>query len=109
MWRGILVLAMMALPAAAQDGANGQHQAPFEAATVTPFLQACARDMSQCDYTIRMTLLDKLPGKDATSVCLKDAHYQQSVLSWLKAHPETGKMATEDGIYAAFRALYPCP
>lgn len=112
-----LLVAMMALPAAAQDarhrdaGAQDQKQqdAPFEAPTVQGFLAACGRDMSQCDFEIRMALLDKLPDRNASSVCLKGAHYQQSVIDWLQHHAESWPMATEDGIYAAFRSLYPCP
>ena len=106
MWRSIAVLAAMSLPAMA---ANTQQDAPFEAATVQAFLTACERDSSQCDYEIRETLLDKLPAQGAVSVCLNGAHYQKPVIAWLKAHPESQPMATEDGIYAAIRSLYPCP
>ena len=106
-WRGILVLAMMGLYATAR--AATPQDAPFESPTVRDFLGACTRDMSQCDYEIRAVLLDKLHARDATSVCLKGAHYQQAVISWLQDHSETWPMATEDGVYAAFRSLYPCP
>ncbi len=107
MWRNLVLLSLAVLAAPLPAGA--QPDAPFEAATVKVFLEGCGRDMSQCDFKVRMALLDKLAGKDAVSVCLKGAHYQQPVIDWLKAHPETGAMATEDGIYAAFRSLYPCP
>jgi hypothetical protein len=106
MWRSIPLLSLFLLAVAAQ--AQPQ-DAPFEAATVNQFLASCGRDMSQCDFKIRLALLDKLPAPDGTSVCLKGAHYQEPVLAWLTAHPETGSMATEDGIYAAFKGLYPCP
>jgi hypothetical protein len=117
-WRGLLLAALMAPQAVAQDmgrpapqdAAPGLHQdAPFEAATVQVFLAACDRDISQCDFKLRMALLDKLPAPDGSSVCLKDAHYQDPVIAWLKQHRETWPMATEDGIYVAFRSLYPCP
>jgi len=42
-------------------------------------------------------------------VCIKDAHTQQPVITWLKAHSETHGMATEEGIYEPYKSLYPCP
>lgn len=83
--------------------------APFEAPTVNQFLASCDHDKSQCDFKIRLALLDKLHAPDATSICLKGAHYQEPVIAWLKVHPEARVMATEDGIYTAFKELYPCP
>jgi len=107
MWRIIPFLSLFLLVSLA---AQAQSQdAPFEAATVNQFLTSCGRDMSQCDFEVRMALLNKLNAKDATSICLKGAHYQQPVIAWLKAHPETSDLATEDGIYTAFKELYPCP
>lgn len=108
-WRGLLVftLTLTAQAATAQNAAV--QDAPFEAATVSDFLATCDRDTSQCDFKLRLTLLDKLNTRDATSVCLKGAHTHEPVIAWLKAHPETHPMATEDGIYTAYRSLYPCP
>jgi len=103
----ILCLAATIAGAQAQDAVR--QDAPFTAATVREFLASCGHDMSQCDYTLRSVLLDRLNGKDATSLCLKGAHYQEPVIAWLKAHPETAPMPTEDGIYTAFKSLYPCP
>ena len=77
--------------------------------TVSGFLTSCDQDMSQCDFKLRQALLNNLNTRQATSVCLKGAHYQSAVLTWLKAHRETHAMATEDGIYAAYESLYPCP
>jgi len=108
MWRGIPFLSLFLLAGAAAAEAQ-QRDAPFEAATVNQFLASCDRDMSQCDFKIRLALLDKLPAADATSVCMKGAHFQEPVIAWLKAHPETWTMETEDGIYVAFKGLYPCP
>ena len=82
---------------------------PLEAATVSKFIIACDHDDSQCEYMMRMALLDKLNAKDAVSVCLKDAHPRGPVIAWLKAHPETHAMQTEDGLYTAYQSLYPCP
>ena len=113
MWRNVAIVCFAVMTGMAQARAAGigapQQDAPFTAATVREFLALCGHDMSQCDYTVRSALLDKLNGKDATSVCLKGAHYQEPVIAWLQAHPQTAAMATEDGIYAAFKSLYPCP
>ena len=108
MWRSIPFLSLFLLAGAA--GAQTPLQnAPFEAVTVDQFLVSCGRDLSQCDFKIRMALLDKLHAPGATSICLKGAHYHQPVLDWLKVHPETSTLETEEGIYRAFKALYPCP
>ena len=109
MRRSVAILWLAATIAAAWAQDAAQQEAPFAAATVREFLVLCGHDMSQCDYTLRAALLNKLNGKDATSVCLKGAHYQEPVIGWLKAHPETAPMPTEDGIYTAFKSLYPCP
>lgn len=106
MWRCIPFLLLFLLVGTA---AAEQQDAPFEAATVKQFLASCYNDISQCDFKVGMALLDKLNAPDATSVCLKGAHYQEPVIAWLKVHPETGTMETEDGIYSAFKVLYPCP
>jgi hypothetical protein len=109
MWCGVLVL-MLTLTAGSATAQNAALQdAPFEAATVSDFLATCNWDTSQCDFKLRLTLLNKLNARDATSVCLKDAHTHAPVIAWLKAHPETHAMATEDGIYKAYTSLYPCP
>ena len=115
-WRNILMVCLVSsiapvAPAAAQSPPQHavQQDAPFEAATVREFLASCDRDASQCTFKLRMTLLNKLATRDATSVCVKDVHTQEPVIAWLKAHPETHAMATEDGIYAAYKSLYPCP
>ncbi len=109
MWRSLLVSSFMLLAGAATAQNATLQDAPFEATTVRDFLASCGRDASQCDFELRLTLLDKLNTKDATSVCLKDVHTHEPVIAWLKAHPETHAMATEDGIYAAYKSLYPCP
>jgi len=108
MWRSIQFLLFFLLAGAAV-AQTPQQNAPFEAVTVNQFLASCGRDVSQCGFKIRMALLDKLHAPGATSVCLKGAHYREPVIAWLKAHPETSTMETEDGIYAALKALAPCP
>ena len=106
----LLVLAAFSLPCLIlwAPSARGE-DAPFAAATVGEFLTTCSHDTSQCDFKLRLTLLNKLNTRDATSVCIKDAHTEKPVIAWLEAHQETHTMATEDGIYAAYKSLYPCP
>jgi hypothetical protein len=117
MWRGRLVLSLAfcilgtsfipaATPAAAQDAAL--QKSPSEAATVVECVTSCDHDSSQCEHMMRMAVLDKLLAKDATSICMTDVHPQKPVIAWLRAHPETYKMATEDGLYTAYKNLYPC-
>ena len=97
----------LAAPSApAQD--DVQQNGPADAATVNEFIATCDRDVSQCEHKMRLALLDKLITKDAVSVCLTDDHPQKPVIAWLKAHPETHTMATEDGLYTAYKSLYPC-
>jgi hypothetical protein len=92
--------------AATQDAA--QQMSPSEAATVSEFVASCDHDVFQCESRMRMAVLDKVITKDATSICIKDVHPQKPVIAWLRAHPETYKMATEDGLYTAYKSLYPC-
>jgi hypothetical protein len=96
---------LAAVPTVAQDA--GQ-QNPSEAATVRDFLASCDRNVSQCEHTMRMAVLNKLLTKDAKSICITDVHPQKPVMAWLTAHPETHAMATEDGLYTAYESLYPC-
>ena len=109
----LLVSPVLAFPApegvAATLPKTQSQDVPFAAATVSEFLDSCDRDTSQCEFKLRLTLLDKLDARDATSVCIKDAHTRAPVIAWLKAHPQTHAWDPEDGIYAAYKALYPCP
>jgi hypothetical protein len=93
-------------PAAAQYAAG--QDGPLAAATVSEFIATCDRNISQCESKMRIALLDKLITKDAVSVCMTDVHPQKAVLAWLSAHPETHAMPTEDGLYEAYKSLYPC-
>jgi hypothetical protein len=107
--RSLLVFCftLMARAATAQNATF--QDAPFEALTVDDFLASCGRDTSQCEFKLRLTLLDKLNVSGESSVCLKDVHTREPVITWLKTHPETHALPTEDGIFAAYRSLYPCP
>lgn len=105
--RYVLILFLTAL--AGSVYAQIPQRAPFMATTVREFLNRCDRDTSECSFKLRMALLNHLNSPRATSVCIKDAHTQPAIIAWLKAHPEVQDMPTEDGIYVAYRTLYPCP
>jgi hypothetical protein len=116
-WRGRLFLSLAFCilgssfvpatePAAAQHAA--QQTSPSEAATVSEFVTSCDRNISQCAFTMREAVLDKLLTRDATSICFTNVNPQEPVIAWLRAHPETYNMATEDGLYVAYKSLYPC-
>jgi hypothetical protein len=82
--------------------------APWNAPTVEQFLPVCAKNIDLCEDEVREALLDKLDLRDAPEVCITGAHFFAPVIDWLRRHPETYHLKTEDGIYAAFKGVYPC-
>ena len=111
MWRKFLALPFILLlsaPAWAATSNSSEVTTAYEAKSVQQFLTVCNRDVSQCDLEISATLLDKLDTPGATSVCMTKAKYEEPVIAWLKDHSESWPMPTEDGIYTAFKTLYPC-
>lgn len=115
-WRNRLLLSLTfcVLGISSVSAANpaAQNAAPLvkpsEAATISEFVAACDRDVSLCEFKMRMVVLDRLNTRDAPSICLNDAHPRTQVIAWLKAHPETLKMATDDGLFTAYQSLYSC-
>lgn len=98
---------LAAAPTAFQD--FPQRKAPSDAATVSEFIATCDGDLWGCEYKMRMAVLNNVNTRDATPICLTDAHPRTRVMAWLKAHPETYNMATEDGLYTSYKSLYRCP
>jgi hypothetical protein len=86
---------------------SAEPPSPLGAVTVNDFLAACRFDASSCSDRIGGALLNKF-AVDTGEVCLLSADYAKAVPIWLSAHPETFGMATNDGIYGALKALYPC-
>ena len=120
-WRNLLVLPftliLMAAPAAAQtasqsiktDTTASVRDTAYDTTSVQQFLTVCNNDTAhQCGLEISAALLDKLDARNATSVCMANGHYEKPVVTWLKDHSDSWSMPTEDGIYAAFKSLYPC-
>lgn len=117
-WRKFVVLPLilLAAPAVAQsapqmnkaDAPASVRNTAYDTTSVQQFLSVCSRDTSGCSIEISAALLDKLDAPNATSVCMTDGHYEKPVVAWLKDHAESWSMPTEDGIYTAFKTLYPC-
>ena len=115
-WRLLLYLAFYLLGTSSVSGAaldatqyDPWRKSPSDAPTVSEFIATCDGDVFQCEYKMRNAVLNNINKKDAQSICIKDDHPRQPVIAWLKAHPETHKMPTEDGLYEAYKSLYPCP
>ena|SRR5436190_20661701 len=115
MWHGRLIFylafcilgAFSVSDAAAQDAAR--HKFPSEAATVSEFIEACDRDVRfLCEHAMVTAVLNSINKKNATSICIKGDRLRIPVMAWLKAHPETHKMEREEGLYTAYKSLYPC-
>ena len=104
----ILALAMTQEPALAADPLTPPSLLPYAARTAGEFAQLCSRGEASCADVIGETLMDKISFSPTSGLCLPSVDYTQNVAAWLRAHPETAKMATEDGIYLALKALYPC-
>jgi hypothetical protein len=83
--------------------------APSETSTVEQFLTACNGNTMLCDDEVRGTFLNKFDLSKTPEICITGAHFQSSVLEWLRAHPEMHQLEREEGIYTAYKTLYPCP
>jgi hypothetical protein len=85
-----------------------QQKSPAEAATVRDFIATCDNNTSLCEYKMRQALINNINTPDSVSICLKDPYPRTKVIAWLRAHSETQAMPTEDGLYTAYKSLYPC-
>ena len=106
MWRNQLVFSFMLMVAAAQNAMA--QDAPFEAETVGIFLASCDSDVSQCGLSYGWRF-EQAQHERRDFGLYQGRPHSGPVIAWLKAHPETRAMATEDGIDAAYKSLYPCP
>jgi hypothetical protein len=88
--------------------APGIPMAPSEATTVGKFLSICSINVTLCNDEVRGALLNKLDLRNGAEICIGDPHFQTSVVDWLRIHPEVHQMPTDDGIYVAYKSLYPC-
>ena len=81
---------------------------PWNAPTIEQFLPVCLKNIDLCDDEVRDALLDKLDLESAPEVCITGTHFQAPVIDWLIRHPETHHLEREEGIYIAFKGVYPC-
>jgi hypothetical protein len=80
----------------------------FAAATVKDFLADCASDQGGCADEVGTALMDNMTFDGSANICLPGPDFSTGAVDWLKAHPETAGMKTEDGIYLALQKSYPC-
>ena len=80
----------------------------YSSTTVSDFVNACKNSQEGCNDVIGEALMDKMQFDGKSHICLASVSYGDPVPKWLMAHPSTLTMATEDGIYEALKALYPC-
>ena len=80
----------------------------YSAPTVKDFIAACKIDQDGCVDEVGDALLDKMHFDGTANICVDQVGYGHAVANWLGSHPDTAGMNTEDGIYTALKALYPC-
>ena len=87
---------------------NAETTNVYSAPTVKDFLAACKTDQDGCVDEVGNALLDKMRFDGSSDICFDSLTYGRAVPGWLGAHPNVSGMNTEDGIYTALKALYPC-
>jgi hypothetical protein len=80
----------------------------YSSANVGRFLAVCSSDQGGCADEVGNALMLKMGFDGSADICLPGADYSGPVIDYLKAHPETHAMQTEDGIYLAIRTVYAC-
>jgi hypothetical protein len=93
---------------AATPATGGIAPSVYASANVGQFLAVCGSDQGGCADEIGNALIERMMYDGTANICLPGPDYAGSVLDYLKAHPETGSMPTEDGIYLAIRKVYSC-
>jgi hypothetical protein len=80
----------------------------YSSANVGRFLTVCSGDQGGCADEVGNALMLKMGFDGSADICLPGADYSGPVIDYLKTHPETHAMRTEDGIYLAIRTVYAC-
>jgi hypothetical protein len=80
----------------------------YASANVGQFLAVCGNYQGGCADEVGNALMENMVFDGTANICLPGPDYAGSVLDYLKAHPETQNMPTEDGIYMAIRKVYAC-
>ena len=100
---GMLSAVAMAFPARAQISRT---PSPYTARTGAEFVAACNSDQLGCDGKVADVLLSGF--SPTTHICLPGPSYAGAVAPWLKAHPETAPLKTDEAISLALSTLYRC-
>lgn len=80
----------------------------FDAKDVGSYLAACRADEGGCEAEVLDALMDKMSFSVASNICLDTQEFAKPAIEWLKAHPETRAMPTEDGIFLSLKTNFPC-
>jgi hypothetical protein len=80
----------------------------YSSPDVGKFLAVCGSDQGGCADEVGNALMLKMQFDGSVNLCLPGPDYSGSVIDYLKAHPETHAMQTEDGIYLAIQKVYTC-
>ena len=80
----------------------------YSSSDVGKFLAVCGSDQGGCADEVGNALMLKMQFDGSVNLCLPGPDYSGSVIDYLKAHPETHAMQTEDGIYLAIQKVYTC-
>jgi len=107
-WISVLLLAgLAAIPARAQMVGP---VTPIGATNVADFLKGCSVDRNGCQLAVSSALIDKIDvGAGPAQICAPTgADLGTPVAAWLRQHPEAQTLPTEDAIFQAMAALYPC-
>jgi hypothetical protein len=92
----------------AMPATGGTPPSVYASANVGQFLAVCGGDQGGCAGEVGNSLMEKMVFDGTANICLPGPDYPGPVLDYLKAHPETHSMPTEDGIYLAIRKVYSC-
>jgi hypothetical protein len=104
----LVSLATRAYPAPTVAPTTAPPSSVYGAATISDFLNACKSDHGGCVDEIGNALMSKMTYSGSANVCINSPSYGEPIPGWLTSHPETWKLAPEDGIFTAIQALYPC-
>jgi hypothetical protein len=95
-------------PTSSTSTTGGIPQSVYGSANVGQFLALCGSDQGGCADEVGTALMDKMVFDGTANICLPGPDYPGAVIEYLRAHPETHSMPTEDGIYMAIGKVYSC-
>lgn len=102
---------VLALPVKAEQvmlSPPGPTISPYTAVTAKDFVAGCKVDRTSCAAVIGEVLMNRIQFSPTSHICLPDVNYADGIENWLAAHPQTGDMRADDGVYLALTTLYHC-